>query len=207
MPEAKFKPIPTDIPQSVIDRFWSKVEKIPNGCWIWTAGKYRGYGSFSVTRRNNFPAHRLAYFLVTGIDPQGIICHDCPGGDNPSCVNPDHVFVGNKKSNAQDASKKGMLAFGDRNSSRLRPERVRRGESHHWWGSGVRGVHHSQAKLTEDQVVRIRERVKAGERQKDLAAEFSVSRATICLIVSGKNWGHVKQEPTLVPDKTGPFPA
>lgn len=192
MPDKQFRPLPV-IPNKKAELFWSKVDRnAPNGCWLWLAGKYRGYGSFNVTRGQRFAAHRIAYFLIKGIDPsQQLICHDCPNGDNPSCVNPDHMFLGNRRANAQDASQKGMLAFGDRNSTHIHPENVRRGERHHWFGAGMKGEKHSQAKLTEADVREIRKRVAAGETQTSLAKEFSIHASSLNLIVKRINWSHI----------------
>ena len=45
-------------------------------------------------------AHRLAYILMKGNIPRGmIIRHSC---DNKSCINPDHLLMGTKKDNTQD---------------------------------------------------------------------------------------------------------
>jgi DNA-binding XRE family transcriptional regulator len=56
----------------------------------------------------------------------------------------------------------------------------------------MNGERHSQAKLTEEQVVQIRERNAAGEIQRVLADEFGVSKATISHIVTGRNWAHLE---------------
>jgi hypothetical protein len=86
--------------------FWLKVkEGSPDECWPWLAGKDQdGYGHFS--DEGNIQAHRYAYIhrhkkqLDSGI----LICHHC---DNPSCVNPNHLFEGTRRDNALDAVKKG----------------------------------------------------------------------------------------------------
>lgn len=49
--------------------------------------------------------HRISFILKNGTIPNNImVCHSC---DNPSCVNPDHLFLGNAKDNWDDSHKKG----------------------------------------------------------------------------------------------------
>jgi hypothetical protein len=91
---------------SIQERFWNKVSKTENGCWIWTAGKNgHGYGYFRVSKNKDITAHRYSFELSNGPIMDGkIICHSC---DVPACVNPDHLFLGTHKDNAIDRNKKG----------------------------------------------------------------------------------------------------
>lgn len=59
-------------------------------------------------------------------------------------------------------------------------------------GTMLRGSKHHMAKLTEPQVIEIRRRVNAGEKQKDLAVEFRMSKMAISRAVRGENWRHVE---------------
>ncbi len=94
----------------------SKITKDPKGCWIWT-GATNGkalYGKISVNgSKITGYAHRVAWELYIGPIPDGMeICHNCPGGDNPSCVNPYHSFLGTHKQNFEDAAQKGRMHKG-----------------------------------------------------------------------------------------------
>lgn len=84
------------------DWFWPKVDK-SGECWIWTATKTRdGYGAVKVMYRPR-TAHSVSWELANGPIPDGlIVCHNCPGGDNPSCVNPAHLFLGTYSDNQND---------------------------------------------------------------------------------------------------------
>ena len=97
-------------------RFWEKVDKTGdrgkytwNGspCWLWTASRSKpGYGKWSVSRKKWSFAHRKSWELTRGEIPQGIlVLHHC---DNPPCVNPDHLFLGDKRDNALDYVYKGL---------------------------------------------------------------------------------------------------
>ena len=83
------QPIPEGISQSVADRFWTKVHKQPDGCWLWTGTKtYDGYPKFYLKGRMA-RAHRVAYELTKGPIPSGLqIDHLCKV---TCCVNPEHL--------------------------------------------------------------------------------------------------------------------
>lgn len=94
----------------VAERFWSKVDR-SGSCWIWTAHKdRRGYGRFWWLESGRAePAQRAAYMLTKGRIRKGMyVCHSC---DNPSCVNPEHLWLGNSQDNNRDMRRKLRARF------------------------------------------------------------------------------------------------
>jgi hypothetical protein len=87
------------------DHFWSKVNKDgPNGCWLYTGTlSFEGYGYVNIgagVRRKQWQAHRFAWYLLKGpIDKNACILHTC---DVRNCVNPEHLYLGDRKDNARD---------------------------------------------------------------------------------------------------------
>ena len=85
------------------------------GCWEWQRATCRGgYGVIGIpqsgtrTGRTTLKVHRVVYELTKGdIPPDHDVCHRC---DNPPCCNPDHLFSGTPKDNAQDCIAKGRKA-------------------------------------------------------------------------------------------------
>ncbi len=143
--------------------FWERVNKdAPNGCWEWMGARSSaGYGQVRVQGKLNY-AHRWALRLV-GRDPAAseVVCHTC---DNPPCVNPEHLFTGTVKDNAVDAANKGRTTQGERN------------------------IH---AKLTDEQVLEIRERHASGEHRREIAQAFGISADSVNRIASRRTWAHV----------------
>lgn len=89
-----------------IEKFWKLVLKTES-CWLWQGRIHpMGYGIFSThdgTKKSKTLAHRFSYELHRGEIQDGmLICHNCPGGDNKLCVNPDHLFVGTDQDNHID---------------------------------------------------------------------------------------------------------
>jgi hypothetical protein len=190
---------PNDTPKWTV-RFWSHVDT-SGDCWLWTAFlDKRGYGLFAVTHRAQRRAPRVAYELTYGSIPDGLlVCHRC---DNPSCVRPDHLFLGTPAENSKDMVVKGRAATGAKNGTRTQPERKPRGERHgrHTMPErSARADRHGSAKLTWDDVRAIRAKYALGGTScRRLATEYGVNHSTIHGIVTGKNWSE--------PDATHPQP-
>jgi hypothetical protein len=142
-----------------VDRFWSKVQIGDTGeCWPWRAARDSGgYGNFKRSGKACL-AHRLAFFLHKGFLPEGLcILHDC---DFRACCNPFHLKAGTKQDNAVDMVRKGR----------------HRGSAHP-------GERHHNAKLTDEQVLTIRQ---SPERRGVLAKRYGVSRGLISGIRTGR---------------------
>lgn len=175
-------------PLSPTSQFWDNVDKSggDDACWLWTKRKDRdGYGALMLGKKHMI-AHRMAYQLVYGDIPAGLeVCHNCPGGDNPSCVNPAHLWLGTHKENMVDKERKGRGNHGNystnnQNGMQKYPEKVARGSAH------------PGSKLTESDVVTIRSKFTNGDNtQLELQREFKVSKVTIYRIINRIGWKHV----------------
>lgn len=155
---------PVEINREYIEK-WSIPE--PNsGCWLWLGGAHgvRKTRPRIETRRDGVVsvelAYRAAYRVFVGSIPEKLfVCHHC---DNPMCVNPDHLFIGSHKDNMKDMREKRRQAKGDR-------------------------VH--LAKLSEDDVKRIRELRPKRRFTSQVARELGLSYQAVWLVLTGKTWG------------------
>jgi len=133
-----------------------------NGCWDWIAARYQnGYGYVRIPHtRKNTMAHRMAWMLTYGEIPDGMyVCHHC---DNPSCVNPEHLFLGTQKDNMRDMNNKKR--------------------------SNHQGIHNSQAKITKHDADIIRARTTLGEPRRWLAIEYGLAKSTVQAVITAKTW-------------------
>lgn len=146
---------------SIPARFWSKVKKTEE-CWEWQATTSRGYGKFEIAGKNFF-AHRVAYYLHFGVDPDAqLVRHTC---HNPNCVRPDHLLLGTMKDNMHD-----MIVA----------------------GRSLVGSKQPNSKLTEADVIAIRQIYRPGS-SRILAATYGVSHTVLLKAVSGQTWRHIKR--------------
>jgi len=143
-----------------------------NGCWEWQ-GKLNncGYGCLAKIIDGNkieIRAHRLSFEIFKGEIPEGmLVCHTC---DNPSCCNPDHLWLGTPQDNTQDMLKK------NRGRHRLLTSNRRA---------------NAAGKLTESQVIEMRELYKNGWSQREIREKFKISQSQVSGILTYKFWKHV----------------
>jgi len=160
---------------NLITRFWKKVNKLgpihptlKTRCWLWTAGTFTdGYGSIRLDGRCGTiqNAHRVSWEIHNGrILKHLCVLHKC---DTPPCVNPEHLFLGTHRDNAQDREQKGR-------------------------GNRPYGEQHGRAKLTEIQVKEIRYLYAQGTyTHRGLAHMFEVATATMRDVITNKHWKHI----------------
>ncbi len=151
-------------PEQIEARFWPRVEKLGvDECWNWKAGKdWDGYGLFFNNGKLE-KAHRYSWRLKNGDIPDGMqILHKC---DNPSCVNPSHLFSGTGADNMADKMAKGRHKLGSQTA---------------------------KSKLTEEKVLEIRKLKECGGVSvRELALKYEVDPSTIMSAVKRVTWRHV----------------
>lgn len=143
---------------SLSERFWLKVKKSgPNDCWLWAGRPSRyGYGELRING-TTLKAHRISFALANGREAAFCVCHRC---DNRMCVNPAHLFDGDRKANSGDMVAKGRQAKGDRLAR----------------------------KLTSGDVAAIRELVASGQSQTATAKRYGVGPDHVSRIIRGERW-------------------
>jgi len=159
---------------STEERFWDYVKKSLFGCWEWKAGKDAGgYGHFFLKslgkgKKKHTKAHRFSWELHYGPIPDGLfVCHKC---DNPACVRPTHLFLGDNSTNIKDAFNKGRMTR--------------------------RGIKNSRAKTTETEVIKIRKTNQLkGESQaalaRRIAPRYNLSVIQVQKILGRRAWTHI----------------
>lgn len=149
----------------VVARFFDYVQ-ITKHCWLWLGHlNHNGYGLFRFNKGRG-KAHRFSYALFVGpIEPGKHILHRRECG-NPSCVNPNHLYMGTNADNVRD--------------------RMMWGKSR---GYGL------NAKLSESDVLYIRKIKKnlGGKYglNRDLAKQFGIGAEQVRRISNGQAWKHL----------------
>jgi hypothetical protein len=155
--------------KSLPDRFWKKVLIIPNGCWLWLgATDADGYGLIYNTDAP--PSHFRATHIccqLTGRDiPAGkLVCHTC---DNPTCVRPDHLWIGSHQENARDRDLKGRHAH----CGPITP---------------ASGIRHPMA-LYGDRIGDVHSLRTIGLTYREIAMRVSMSASNVGRILRGETW-------------------
>lgn len=135
-------------------------------CLAWPFNRYlNGYGRINVGGKTT-PAHRYVCELANGAPPtpEHEAAHSC-GKGHEGCVSPVHMSWKTKTENAAD---------------RLIHD------------THTRGERNGQAKLTEAEAREILS-LRGKEPPCDLAQRFSVSRATVSQIHTGRNWAWLSE--------------
>ena len=156
--------------KSTRERFFKRVELVPfTTCWLWTGYcDSQGYG----TMHMNIPcgkhkcgpvrAHRVSWMIHFGDIRDGIqVLHRC---DVTSCVNPDHLFLGNNDDNMRDKAEKGRAARGEGNA---------------------------KSKLTVNDIKRIRSVDPSWSNAKRIALELGVTPENVSMVMLRKTWKHI----------------
>lgn len=159
-----------DLSETFPERFWSKVQIMPSGCWEYQGAISHGYGAVTRGARGagNIIASRASWILCCGPIPEGFqVQHNCPVKHNRKCVNPAHLKLGKDPENGDDSVRQGTNYFA-RNK-----------------GKYV-GENHGNAKFPDAVVAYILKNYtgKRGEQAR-FARELNVSRSCIWGIIHG----------------------
>lgn len=153
-------------------RLWNSVEArlrrnceiTETGCWEWLGAYRQGYGAIKWKGTMHI-AHRVSYTVFVGAIPAGMfVCHSC---DNPSCINPEHLWIGTAQDNTRDCINKGRAPA-------VIGVPFRKGN-----------IPHNKV-LTTPQVVRVLELWESGTTQRRIADTLSVPLYTVKKITSRK---------------------
>jgi hypothetical protein len=137
------------------------------GCWNWTGSKIKfGYGRMGVDGRT-YCTHRLSYQVFVGDIPEGLcVCHKC---DNPSCINPVHLFLGTHSENMLDAYRKGRV-------SPPEGDKVQYKKGHKAFNRV----------LPDNQVIEIKQMLKTGIAPSVIARKMNLKRQVVADIKRGQ---------------------
>jgi hypothetical protein len=183
-----------EVNQNRIDKFYSVI--LPpdkNDCMKWGGIlTKRGYARIRVNSKK-IMAHRFSWMLKHGYIHDGLcVCHKC---DNPSCVNPDHLFLAVHAINMADMANKGRIPSGKNHrlygmTGNKNPWYGKKHNSHAKYLMSIarRGENNSSAKLNAEQILVIRE---SKLKIANLAKKYNVCFRTIWAAKRRITWKHI----------------
>lgn len=186
-----------------IARFWSYVDRRgEDECWPWIgSGLPKGYGTIYVGGGRYLSTHVALELAGVPRNGAAMALHSC---DNPPCCNAKHLRWGTALENSADMVARGrnekskgpdsMHPRGDQHWSNFKPECVARGLKNGKYTkpeSTPRGVNHGMAKLSDADVIAIRNSRRTFGSGIALAAQYGVTGALISAIRKGKVWRHL----------------
>lgn len=135
-------------------------------CIEWTGAKSKfGYGNMRF-RGKTWLAHRVWWVKFYGEIPHGMcVLHKC---DNPSCIKPEHLFLGTQKENIADCHRKGRISRANRNV----------------------GETHGGSKITEQTAIRIK-MLRGVLPARVVAETLGLNTGWVGAIMRGEQWKHV----------------
>lgn len=169
-----------EIVESVVERIKGYL-KDTEDCIEYPILNKNGYGemqTYLLGKKKHYLIHRVSFQISSGINisPYNIICHKC---DNPSCINPKHLFMGTHKDNSDDKVSKGRQAKGVDNGQYKHGNLTK--ESKAFRKANPDPKAKSRAVLNEEKVKEI----------KDLIAKKEISLVAISNIV-GVNYNTIR---------------
>jgi HNH endonuclease len=148
---------------SVLCQIFYHSKKNENGCIEWQRYKIpTGYGRLGVRGRKSVLVHRQVYEDIHNVklDSKELVCHKC---DNPSCVNTEHLFVGDHRDNLVDSIKKHRRKY-------------------------PQGTQVHNAKLNWELVNIMREKRKSGWTTAKIAKEMNLNHGTVRGVCNYQSW-------------------
>ena len=141
-----------------------KTTETSNGCWEWNGAKNRdGYGR-TMKGPKNISTHRRMYELAVGPIPNKLqVLHKC---DNPPCINPSHLELGDHNENMNQMQSRGRKAI-------------------------LLGEDNPSSKLTKEDVVDIKLFLKNGILPKDIIKVYPIKQAIVYHIKNNRVWSNV----------------
>lgn len=145
---------------------YSRMIESSTGCWEWQGHHWRkGYGVVRFYNKQ-LGVTKAMYWIHRGpMEPKMFVCHKC---NNPRCARHDHLYAATNSQNMRDAYRDGLIPLG---------------EQHH------------KSKLTDKDVLYLRERAASGVPIRQLIIEYGIYG--VYKAVRGESWKHLPMPPAL----------